>query len=110
MLLAFCLASLARRASSSVLSKPAPLTHISALPLQRGVPHLQPLAVHAPSPPLLSILLQVICIHPLPHSGVRAYAPLIWKWEVTCGYRENALFCDTRRIDTIVVVILHKPT
>ena len=60
------------------LADPAPLTQISALPLQLGVPPLNPLAVHDPPPPPLSVLLQGIGISPLLHSAVRAYAPLIW--------------------------------
>ena len=32
------------------------------------------------------------------------------KWEVMHAYRENTLLCETRIIDMIAVVILHKPT
>ena len=99
-----------RRASSSVLSEPAPLPQLSALPLQQGIPPLQPLSVCAPPPPPLSVSLQGLGIPPILPSAVRAYAPLLWQWEVMCVYCENSLFCATRRIDTIAAVILHKPT
>ena len=66
------------RAYLSVLSNPAPLPHISALHLQLGVPHLQPLAVCAPPPPPLSISLQGLGVPPILPSAVRAYATLIW--------------------------------
>ena len=105
---AFCLASLERRAYSSFLSEPAPLSQLSAFPLQRGVPPLQPLAMRALPP--LSISLQGLGVPPLLPSAARAYDPLIWSWEVMHAYRENAFFCDTRRIDMIAVVILHKLT
>ena len=64
------------RAFSSFLSEPAPITHISVLPLQRGVPPLQPLAMHVPPP--LYVLLQGIGVPPLLPSAVRAYDPLLW--------------------------------
>ena len=43
-------------------------------------------------------------------SFVLIHAPLLWSWEVMHAYFENALFCDTWRIDMIAVVILHKLT
>ena len=49
-------------------------------------------------------------VPPILPSAARAYAPLLWSWEVMHTYRENALFCDTRIIDMIAVVILHKLT
>ena len=91
-------------------AEPAPLPQLSALPLQRYVPPLQPLAVHAPPPPPLSVSLQGIGVTPLLPSAVHAYARLLWQWEGVCAYRENADFCDTWKIDTIAVVIIHKPT
>ena len=74
------------------------------------MPPLKPLALYAPLPPPLSVLIHGLGVPPLLPSAVRAYAPLIWQWEVMCAYRENAEFCDTQEIDTITVVILHKPT
>ena len=56
---------------------PAPLTQLSALPLQRGVPPLKSLAVRNPPPPPLFLLLQGIGVSPLLPSVVRDYAPLI---------------------------------
>ena len=102
------LTSSVRRAYSSFLSKPAPLPQLSALPLQRGVPPLQPLTMRAPHP--LSISLQGLGVPPLLPSAARAYAPLLWSWEVMRAYRENALFGDTWRNDMIAVVLLHKLT
>ena len=74
---AFCIYSSARRASTSVLSDPDPLPQLSALPLQRGVPTLQPLAMCAPPPPPLSVSLQGLGLPPLLPSAVRAYEPLL---------------------------------
>ena len=105
---AFCLASSARRAYSSLLSEPAPLPQLSALPLQRGVPPLQPLTLRAPTP--LSVSLQGLGVPPLLPSAARAYPPLLCSWSVMRTYRENALFGDTWIIDMITVVLLHKLT
>ena len=58
------------------LAEPDPLPQLSALPLQRGVPPLQPLVMRAPPP--LSVLLQGIGVTPLLTSSVHAYAPLFW--------------------------------
>ena len=58
--------------------EPAPLPQISAFTIQRGVPPLRLLAVHAPPPPLLYVLLLGIGLPPILTSAVRAYAPLIW--------------------------------
>ena len=55
---------------------PAPLTQISALPLQQGVPTLQPLSA-CDTPPLIYVLLQRRCKLPLRPSTVRDYVPLI---------------------------------
>ena len=93
---AFCIYFLARRAYSSVLSKPDPLPKLSAFPLQRGMPPIQPLAMRAPPPP--SVLIKGLGLPPHLPSAVRAYGPLLRQWEVICAYREDALFCDTRRI------------
>ena len=61
------------------VSIPSPLPQISALPLQRGVPPLQPPAMCDPTtPPSLSVFLQGIGARPLLPSALRAYAPLIW--------------------------------
>ena len=60
-------------------ANPAPLPHLSALPLQRGVPPLHPLAVCDPPPHPLSISLQGLGVPPILHSAVHAYAPLIWQ-------------------------------
>ena len=59
-------------------AEPAPLTHISALHLQRVVPPLQSLAVHAPPPPPLSVSIQGLDIPPLLPSAALAYAPMLW--------------------------------
>ena len=64
-----------RLKSEEVLSKPAPLPQLSALPLQRGLPHLQRLAMHSTLP--LSVLLQGIGIPPLLPSAVHPYSPLL---------------------------------
>ena len=81
------------------------MTNRHALPLQRGVPPLQPLTMRAPPP--LSVSIQGLGVPQLIPSDARAYAPLLWSWEVIQAYRENALFGDTRRIDMIAVVLLH---
>ena len=72
------------------------------------MPPLQPLTMRDPPP--LSVSLQGLGVPPLLPSAARSYAPMLWSWEVMHVYRENALFCDTRRIDMIAVVILHKLT
>ena len=56
---------------------PDPLPQISALPLQRGVPPLQTLAVCAPTPPPISVSFQGLVVPPLLPSAVRDYAPLV---------------------------------
>ena len=45
-------------------AEPVPFPHIPALPIQRGVPPIEPLAVRAPLPPPLSISLQGIGVPP----------------------------------------------
>ena len=57
---------------------PPPLPQLSALPLQRGVPPLQPLSMRALPRPQLSVFLQGIGVPPLLPSAVRAYDPLLW--------------------------------
>ena len=59
-------------------AEPDPLTQISALPLQQGVPPLQPLAVRSPPPPPLSVSPQGIGVPPLLPSAVQAYATMLW--------------------------------
>ena len=59
------------------LSVRTPLPHISAFPIQQGVPPLHTLAVHATPPPPLSVLIQVIGVPPRLTSAVHAHAPLI---------------------------------
>ena len=86
-----------------------PLPQILAFPLQLDVPPLQPLSA-CDSSHMLSVSLQGRGVPPLLPSAVRAYATLIWKWEVMCAYHKKALFCDTRKIDTITVLILHNST
>ena len=105
---ALCIDSSARRASPSVLSDPAPLPRLSALPIQRGVTPLQPLAMRAPPPP--SVSLQGLGVPPHLPSALCTYGPMLRQWEVMRAYRENALFCDTRRIDMTAVVILNNST
>ena len=78
------------------------------MPLQRGVPPIQPLAMRALPP--LYVSLQGLGVPLLLPSAARAYAPLLWSWEVMHAYRENALFCDIRIAYMIAVVILHKLT
>ena len=56
----------------------APLPQLSALPLQRGVTPLQPLAMCDPCPSPLSVSIQGIGVTPILPSAVRAYAPLLW--------------------------------
>ena len=64
-----------------ISDKPDPSPHHSSLNLQRGVPRLQPLSVHAPPPPPptppLYVLLQGISVPPLLPSDMRTYAPLL---------------------------------
>ena len=57
---------------------PPPLPLLSALTLQRGVPPLQYLSVHAPLPPPISVLIQGIGAPHLQTSAVLIYDPMLW--------------------------------
>ena len=59
-------------------AKPASLPQLSALPIQQGVPPIQPLDVRPPPLHPLSVLLQGLGVTPLLDSAVCAYAPLLW--------------------------------
>ena len=60
------------------MRNPTSLPQNPALPLHQGVPNLQPLSVHAPPPPPLSILFKGIGVPSILHSDVRAHDPLLW--------------------------------
>ena len=59
-------------------AEPDPLPEISAFPIQRGVPPLQPIARYVSPPPPLSVLLQGIGVPSILPSAMRAYDPLLW--------------------------------
>ena len=61
----------------SVVNPPL-LPQLLALPLQQDLPSLQPSAVCAHPPHLLSVSLQGLGVPPLIISAVRAYAPMLW--------------------------------
>ena len=85
-----------------------PLPHISASPLQRGVPPLQPLAVHypPPPPPPLSVFLQGLGVPPLLTPAVRAYK-LIQSFSQLCRIRRK-FFPTTHLAQVFIFVLLHE--
>ena len=77
------------------------LPRISAFPLQRGVPPLNPIVLHVPPLPPLSVLLQGLGISPFLPSAVRAYAPLLWQLEVMCEYHKNTFSVTIRKLNRL---------
>ena len=60
------------------MNTPPPLTQLSTLPLQQGVPPPHPLGMRAYPYPPLYVSLQGIGLPPLLPSAMLTYTPMLW--------------------------------